>query len=1009
MPNGPDDCVEVAVGQREECAREEDQGYDRCSEREDQGYSECCDWWPCSWACDAWVWVSHWVCVAYVWVSNMVCVAWTLVTEFACIAIEVINAALGPMLGVSHISDSTLDRSVNGVSKTYTDSRSFASTINYDDVAERFKYRDGGKYLQFKINGNDVLWNDEFPSDTFRLFAPSEQVLNSPSELEGNALAVSYDDKRLGDWTEAPYFEMIVASSDRVFAKVTGVDSFYIAIPTHLYLHKTSAGDRIILPQSFFKNDPELGLPDEQLDDLLFHIAVSEDDEIHPATERFPLYRALYGLMESPLENVEFFRSLFAVMDVQVQPLTWVRMDTRPSRGSKDVPSIYPLYKHVTYRRDGVFGYYWEDDKFSIKFNKVLDIGVGLSHLNEQYEPIYGGELDVIDNNTGIWWLTFEELYRLANGPIQDIGGWVDGTCIYYLLVRLPFLEQDDLDRLNSLLESHDETDIENDAFRNRYAVLWVDEQQAFTERWRALDFLETEYESPVKPVSALVKNAEEYDFHTSRFLNPFKEGFIRPFSQMAVARQVVIVNGYTRRKDQPGKHYLYSINFSWPTMDRSWRRRGLPPNVSVRLLPRGISELEYEQHMDATVDSIYPQTLRLREDMTIHLRGTMLVNDSLLKGRWVQKYLPADGQGVPSENTLQHGSKEERDEASYTHAWQFYEEETFLKMHQMYSHFGVYECVDSRCQFYKIEILSHKNVSMETVPDLTWIDTEKALKVDRWEINYKNAGAVLDMALGTIPLTTLVAVVVGLATQSVVAALIAFFVFILIELGISLFVIFESKSFTSLYEDRLRFKIVDTAALGHLMFYFDKREDKTVGFDNLPVELTLKAEEDKSQSIRISVDEFVRSKRHIGTRERISPPEVADATIKVFVNDQNQPQKVEFNFTSARNPNEFDSDQDFEDWIALNIDQMKLGVPESSAGSNIIFETKRAGRISRIDTSNEFSCEWTPASTDPYYDDLLSLLTDNRKITSGISLWFISITGQVNIAEHLHFTRENI
>jgi len=438
---------------------------------------------------------------------------------------------------------------------------------------------------------------------------------------------------------------------------------------------------------------------------------------------------------------------------------------------------------------------------------------------------------------------------------------------------------------------------------------------------------------------------------------------------------------------------------------------------------------------MDATVTSIYPQTLRIREDMTIHLRGTMLVNNSLLKGRWVQKYLPADDQEVPSEDTLQNNaSQKEREAASYTHAWQFYEEKTFLKMHRMYSHFGVYESVDSRCQFYKIGILSQpKNVSTEAVSDLTWVDTEKVLKFDRWEVNYKNAGVVLDMALATISITALVAVITGLAitgptvailgpiaisilvllgpvaTTGIVVA-IAFFAFILIELGISLFFILERKSFTSLYEDRLRFKIVDTEALGYLMFYFDKREDKTINFDNkLPVELSLKAEGDEGKEIKISVNKFVRSKRDIGTRERISPPEVADATIKIFVNNQNQPQRVEFKFTSARTPDEFDSDRDFENWIALNIDRMKLGIPENSFGSNIIFETTREGCISRIDISNEFSCAWIPASTDPYYDALLSLLTDNSKITSGISLWFVSIAGQVNIAEKLNFTRENI
>lgn len=1015
MPSEVDDCVRVAVGEREECAREEDRGYRDCDDWEDEGYNECCDWWPCSWACDAWVWVSHWVCVAYVWIADLVCVAWVTITEYACVVFAVVEEVLTPLVsavtGPSHISDSNLDRGVGGVAKTYTDSRSFAAPIDYESVFDRFNYRDGGKYLQFKIDGDDVTWNDAYPAGNFRLFAPASQVFNSPSDLEGSALTVSYDDKRLGEWSEAPTFEMIVASSDRVFAKERGVDSFYLAVPTHLYLHKTSGGERIVLPQSFFKNDPELGSPDARLEDLLFHVAIDGDDERHLATERFPLYRALFRLMESPLRNVESFRNLFAMMDAQVPPLTWVRLDTRPARGSKPVPPAFPSYKHVTYKKDGLFGLFSsEDDKFSIDFEHVLDIGVGLSHLNEQYEPIYGGELDILDKNPGFPGMTDEEIYRLLNGPIQDIGGWVDGTCIYYLLVRLPFVDSDDADRLADQLARHDETETDNEFFARRYAVLWLDEQHSPTERWRALDVSETEYEVPFgKPIISVVDTAPELDFSPARFVNPFTEGFIRSFSRMAVARQVVIVNGFDKRKDCPGKHRLYSTHFTWPTMDRTWRFRDLPDGPSVRLLPDDSPELACEGHIEPTAESVYPQTLRLREDMTIHVRGALEVNGELMVGRWAQKYLPADNGEVPSAGTVRDGSAGERD-AGYAHPWQFYEERIFLKMHQMYSHFGVYECVNSRCQFYKIGILSHEKVEIEDIPDLVWIDKKKALKIDRCEVNWAAAAAVIDMALAAIVVSALVAAAIGIVTN-VVTGLAAFVAFILVELGISAFFILEKKTFPSLYEQSLRFKIVETASMGHLMFYFDKREDKTYKFDGLPIEhLSLTEDGKNGATVRVSVDEFVRSERSIGVRELISPPEVAEATVIVRVR-QDRPRGVEFRFTSARSAADFgDSEQEFEDWIELNIDRMKLGIPESANGSNIIFETRREDSIVRVDNStNEFSCEWTPEPSDPYYRDLVSLLTEHGKITSGVSLWFVSITGQVNIAGRLRFDRVDV
>jgi len=51
------------------------------------------------------------------------------------------------------------------------------------------------------------------------------------------------------------------------------------------------------------------------------------------------------------------------------------------------------------------------------------------------------------------------------------------------------------------------------------------------------LDYHETEYAGIVPPISAILNlNNDVYNFEGSKFLNPFKEGFIRSFSRMAVA-----------------------------------------------------------------------------------------------------------------------------------------------------------------------------------------------------------------------------------------------------------------------------------------------------------------------------------------------------------------------------------------------------------------------------------------------------------------------------------------
>ena len=112
--------------------------------------------------------------------------------------------------------------------------------------------------------------------------------------IAGTATAVSYDQRRLGEVSTPPRFDLVVASGDRVMAKVEGKDTLYIAILEHPYIHHTGSDKYIRLPQTYFKLDPECGRATARKDDLLVHIRVAHDDERHLATERFPLVRAAF-------------------------------------------------------------------------------------------------------------------------------------------------------------------------------------------------------------------------------------------------------------------------------------------------------------------------------------------------------------------------------------------------------------------------------------------------------------------------------------------------------------------------------------------------------------------------------------------------------------------------------------------------------------------------------------------------------------------------------------------
>src|SRR5207237_7572078 len=100
---------------------------------------------------------------------------------------------------------------------------------------------------------------------------------------------------------------------------------------------------------------------------------------------------------------------------------------------------------------------------------------------------------------------------------------------------------------------------------------------------------------------------------------------------------QVVLVSS----EPVNGAGELYSINFSYATMDRSWRWRPLPAAVED---PAG---------RQTASESVDVQTLRLREDMSICLKGHKRTARGLETGYWFQRYLPAVNRLVPEPEDL--------------------------------------------------------------------------------------------------------------------------------------------------------------------------------------------------------------------------------------------------------------------------------------------------------------------------------------------------------------------
>ena len=113
----------------------------------------------------------------------------------------------------------------------------------------------------------------------------------------------------------------------------------------------------------------------------------------------------------------------------------------------------------------------------------------------------------------------------------------------------------------------------------------------------------------------------EQWKVDREAFWCPFVAGHIGPASRLAVAAQVLLVTGDAEREET--RRRIYSINFSWSTLDRTWRWRELPPTATAKTLSAQAEAAGTEPIEASTGDTAYPQTIALRGDMTLNLRGS--------------------------------------------------------------------------------------------------------------------------------------------------------------------------------------------------------------------------------------------------------------------------------------------------------------------------------------------------------------------------------------------------
>ncbi|HET6978327.1 MAG TPA: hypothetical protein VFI24_18495 [Pyrinomonadaceae bacterium] len=592
----------------------------------------------------------------------------------------------------------------------------------------RFLYNDSGKRYEFKIDPTGKVIATH-PDGTTRMLDTTR----------------SYTEKRAGQDVATPAFDLIAANGGRVFAKAVGSDDFYWALMDHHFIHlPPGATDEIDIPSFYFKLDPEFTTANG--DGLL--TTTDGIDTTHIASERLPIFRHvlkhhLNDMMIAradlrvwqkldfrPPQNIVFM----ALRDVIVQlmPIVIAVVGLASGQGlfmilaeaaylaffkqllsqaltqqfSSDPPWWVEKHSPVTYRRDT-----GEEIKpLVVKYDKVLDIGVGHVHLHQQYMHIVGGEMQA----QFIEWLTY--VYRFFNGGVWDGDGYVDGTSNYYALVKYTPKPNPKPD----------------DPFRPRFGILFQDEQAYFSQRWRIVG---PDDKNGATFSIASDLSRPEYAFDRDRFWDPFWADLIDDNSRMAVSAQVLLVTG---KAPNSNSWRIYSINSSWGTMDRSWRWRDFPPGTTVGETDKLVTD---ENIPASGSNCVYPQTIRLRDDMTLHVKGYGMVGDNQVLGHWYQRYLPADNKPFPvalPQNQIP--------PVGYPHKWKFLSKDVF-RLADNFSHFGVYDQVDSRLRYYNVTPVSQAdaNTLAEATGPEPWFDDAHQLYISQWKFRWddpRNPGA---------------------------------------------------------------------------------------------------------------------------------------------------------------------------------------------------------------------------------------------------------------------------
>jgi hypothetical protein len=633
-------------------------------------------------------------------------------------------------------------------------------------------------------------------------------------------------------------------------------------------------------------------------------------------------------------------------------------------------PDDVPMFEQVTYTPADPASGLARQQRFGIDYTDVLDLGVGYSHWSEHWQTHLGAEIHFILAPSPVlqqegWNRT---MYRMLNGPVVDGDGYNDGTCNFYMLVKLspPFTEQGAPEP------------------PARYAILWCDEQSYFTQRWRLLHPTADALGDMFSLVRSMKDHPDRHNFDIALYWSPFDDNLIDDASRMVVRRQLIAVTGHNSEEH---RHEIYTTCFSWGVCDHAWRWRRFPDGEQL------LAAFDHAQDREQTLPKTPPKkktkaadryvtvnTLDLRDDLTLHVRGAKRLSDKQLHaGRWVQSYLPADTRHVPRPHQLTGG----RSPRGFEHPWEFFSEDAYRRADRYYQ-FGVYEdVINTRCQYYELELIGTTTGAPVAIPDVlgsTWTNEglpgRSALAHNTLNLNWQFTK---DGSGISVEPTDLIRRRRQLSTMS-------------------------------MYESTTRFRLLDRGPLGLIGVFFDKRDDELQPASDLPHEIVLTEEGEPAVTTTLSSATHgnaqlsqLRSIRVLvkGHQRVIRPPNVHRARLALDPSHR----ILDVSFWTPQSEQE----------VLENIWKVSLAALDST-GPVLFFSVERFGNFNRhsdpvspppfdftsLDDSWRYDFRWQfDAAMEPL---VRKYCTPDGRIRFGTSLWFEDVVGHCKIADTTEF-----